>query len=243
MITVKMVGHKNQDVYSITGRSEGIRFFKDISKDGVICDPVEVEKGYLLEKTEGEENKVSIRLSDSGLDRDEERVLSSGWVLDNYLKNPVVLWSHDRTRPAIGYMESLSSKDALDGIINFVDKSIDHFGWSIGQKLSLGILRAGSVGFNPIEWKFIDDPSDPAWLEFSRQELMEFSICNVPANPRSLVLNDSVPGAFKNLDTIESMLLELTSRLSKDDNTTTEQKKSIYDVLGRAASTVQSLKS
>lgn len=246
MITVKMLAHKNQDIYSISSRSEGIKFFKDISKDGVIKDPIEVEKGILFNKSEVTEEddtvKVSMVMSDSSIDRDEERILTEGWDLKSYLDNPVLLWSHDRTRPAIGYMENLTTSKILKGTAAFVPKAVDHFGWSIGQKVSLGILRAGSVGFNPLEWKFIDDPKDSAWLEFSKQELWEFSICNVPANPRALVQNSVIDSPFKRLDTIEEQLRELTNLLSKEDNKTIERK-NVYDVLSRVATSVQGLHS
>jgi hypothetical protein len=242
MITVKMLAHKNQDVYSISSREEGRRFFQDISKDGTIVDPISVEKGFLIDSKseDGEDDivKVSMIMSDPYTDRDYERFKMDGWELNEFMRNPVLLWSHDRSRPAIGYMENVQGGKELSGVAVFSDKTIDHFGWSIGQKLRKGILRAGSVGALPLEWQFIDDPNDDAWLEFTKQTLVEFSICNVPANPRALVQDAVSP--YKQLEAIENELKELTNLLKKEDNATIERK-TIYDILGRAASTVQRL--
>jgi phage head maturation protease len=51
-----------------------------------------------------------------------------------------------------------------------------------------GVIRAGSVGFRPIEIEIPskNDSKDGTSLIFCKQELLEFSICNVPANPYAL---------------------------------------------------------
>jgi HK97 family phage prohead protease len=78
-----------------------------------------------------------------------------------------------------------SDKDGLRGNIVFNAKEFDPFGWSIGERVKAGVLRAGSVGFRVLEVEFPDKKSDTAVI-FRRQELLEFSICNVPANPFAL---------------------------------------------------------
>jgi len=213
MITVKLLGHKDQVQYDITSRAEGIKLFKDISTDGEIMDPVEVYKGLIIApgKTVTKEDtdiiEIPFVMSDGGLDRDDERILIAGWDLKNYKLNPVLQWAHDGKRPAIGNMKSITTKDNLAGIAVFAPKSVDHFAWSIGMKVSLGIISAGSVGFFPKKYAFIDDKNDPAWLEFQEQELLEFSICNVPSNPRALI-NQSV------IDTNGKSMQEMADRLT-----------------------------
>jgi HK97 family phage prohead protease len=70
----------------------------------------------------------------------------------------------------------------------FNDKSFDAFGWSIGERVKNGVIRAGSVGFRVIEIEIPDKETakDGTSLIFRKQELLEFSICNVPANPFAL---------------------------------------------------------
>lgn len=239
MVLVKLLGHSQNDLYSLKDRNEGRRFFKDIcDKDGKIQDPIEIRKSYIITKEENESAgdlfSVKFNLSDSSIDRDQERVLTDGWDLKNYLANPIVLWAHDSSRPAIGKMSDLLVKDRLSGIVTFVDKAIDHFGWSIGQKVDQGFINAGSVGFLPKEWKFIEDPKDEAWLEIQKQELYEFSICNVPANA-----NATVERTFKS-SVFEDILTEikaLTDSLKPNHNE--EVTDTAVSLLFKAASAVK----
>jgi len=132
-------------------------------------------------------------LSTFDLDRYGERIDPQGWDFRRYMNNPIVEWAHRYDIPAIGKIEGLTVDDeGLHGVVFFNDKSFDQFGWSIGQRVKAGVIRAGSVGFKPIE---IEIPSkeeapnggkDGTSLIFRKQELLEFSICNVPANPFAL---------------------------------------------------------
>jgi len=50
-------------------------------------------------------------------------------------------------------------------------------------------LRTGSVGFRPQDWEVLRDPETNQFTgyNFKKQELLEFSIVTVPANPEALV--------------------------------------------------------
>ena len=127
-------------------------------------------------------------LSTYDLDCYRERIDPMGWDFERYAKNPVVEWAHRYDIPAIGRIEGLRADGkGLHGTVHFNGKSYDPFGWSIGERVKAGVLRAGSVGFRAIE---IEIPAkggmDDAALVFRKQELLEFSICNVPANPFAL---------------------------------------------------------
>jgi len=136
-------------------------------------------------------------LSTFDLDRFDERIDPQGWDFKKYMLNPVVEWAHRFDIPAIGKIETLTiDDDGLHGVVCFNSKEFDPFGWSIGERVKAGVIRAGSVGFRVIE---IEIPSkedsttsvgkDGTSLIFRKQELLEFSICNVPANPFALVKN------------------------------------------------------
>jgi HK97 family phage prohead protease len=128
-------------------------------------------------------------LSTFDLDRFGERIDPAGWDYKRYRDNPVIEWAHRYDIPAIGKIEGLTVDDkGLHGLVIFNDKDYDPFGWSIGQRVKAGVIRAGSVGFRVME---IEIPSkeegkDGTTLIFRKQELLEFSICNVPANPFAL---------------------------------------------------------
>lgn len=147
-------------------------------------------------------DKFVITMSTGELDRDNEKIDQSGWVLDGYKKNPVILWSHDRNIPAIGYMENIILGKTLQGEMIFNDREFDPFGWGIGQRLLKGSLNCGSVGFRVIEAEVVNhsvNPDEKADLIFRKQELLEFSVCNVPANPYAEVIRTARSGEEKSL--------------------------------------------
>ena len=135
------------------------------------------------------ENGFAWTLSTFDLDRFAERIDPQGWDFKRFMDNPVVEWAHRYDIPAIGKIESLTVDDGgLHGLVCFNDKSYDPFGWAIGQRVKAGVIRAGSVGFRVIEIEIPDRETakDGTALIFRKQELLEFSICNVPANPYAL---------------------------------------------------------
>jgi HK97 family phage prohead protease len=139
------------------------------------------------------------------LDRFAERIDPAGWDFKRFIENPVVEWAHRYDIPAIGKIEGLIADDkGLHGLVFFNDKSFDPFGWAIGQRVKAGVIRAGSVGFRAIEIEIPskEDSRDGTSLIFRKQELLEFSICNVPANPYALA------------KTIEAANTETTQELS-----------------------------
>jgi HK97 family phage prohead protease len=137
---------------------------------------------------EGEQGTVWT-FSTFDLDRFGERIDPAGWDFKRYLENPVVEWAHRYDIPAIGKADHIYTDDrGLHGVVIFNGKDYDPFGWAVGERVKHGVIRAGSVGFRPVE---IEIPSkensrDGTTLIFRKQELLEFSICNVPANPFAL---------------------------------------------------------
>lgn len=157
-----------------------------------------VSSGFLLKDAGStEETGENFRwvFSTYDCDRVDERIDQKGWELEHYLMNPVVLWAHNHYIPAIGVASNVEAKDSLTGSVRFNDKAYDEFGWSIGERVKHGIIRSGSVGLRLLEVEFVDHRSNPEEqcdVIFRKQELLEFSICNVPANPFALQM-DSQP--------------------------------------------------
>ena len=116
-------------------------------------------------------------LSTFDLDRFGERIDPAGWDFKRYMDNPVVEWAHRYDIPAIGKIEGLAFDDkGLHGLVVFNDKSFDPFGWSIGERVKVGVIRAGSVGFRVMEIEIPskEDSKDGTFLIFRKQELLEF---------------------------------------------------------------------
>jgi HK97 family phage prohead protease len=148
----------------------------------IVCAP------FRLADSEAAEG-LAWTLSTFDLDRFGERIDPAGWDCKRYKENPVVEWAHRYDIPAIGKIEGLAADDnGLHGLVVFNDKDYDPFGWAIGRRVKAGVIRAGSVGFRVIEIEIPDKETakDGTTLIFRKQELLEFSICNVPANPFAL---------------------------------------------------------
>lgn len=143
-------------------------------------------------------------LSTANTDRDGEIVRQDGWETDSYLKNPVVLWAHDYAKPAIGRCINIGIVNGtLFGQVVFNSREVDPFAWGIKERVKNGSIKGGSVGFRVLDAD-IETIDGREVLCFKRMELLEFSICNVPANPFALcteIQNQTAAGAGSNKST------------------------------------------
>jgi HK97 family phage prohead protease len=144
---------------------------------------------FRLKDGKAESGGIAWTFSTFDLDRFSERIDPAGWDFANYMKNPVVEWAHRYDIPAIGEADGLYvNEKGLHGLVVFNGKDYDPFGWGIGERVKAGVIRAGSVGFRVLEIEIPskEDGKDGTTLIFRKQELLEFSVCNVPANPFAL---------------------------------------------------------
>jgi HK97 family phage prohead protease len=153
---------------------------------------------------EGAARTIRMTLSDGSTDRMGDKLDPAGWELGQYRRNPVVLWSHDATSPPIGRCTRVWVQgDRLMGDLEFAPPEIYEFADTVYKMVRDRWLSAGSVGFQPIEWSWSRDASRPGGIDFRRQELLEFSVCPVPANPGALVDGRSVAAKALSPDKIE----------------------------------------
>jgi len=176
---------------AVRSRIELLDFLRGVSGIGgaVNEDVAVIVPVRLSANADTESAGVPWTFSTFDLDRYDERIDPAGWELEHYRKNPVVQWAHRFDIPAIGRAADLLVDDkGLHGSIIFNEKEFDAFGWGIGERVRRGVLCAGSVGFRilEIELPSKEEQADGTSLIFRRQELLEFSICNVPANPFAL---------------------------------------------------------
>lgn len=128
-------------------------------------------------------NLVAIASTNS-VDRMNEVIDNNGWELKNYQKNPVILWAHDHTEPAIGtsartWVEGVGSQAKL--MIEPVLHDVTERARAIKKLVEMGVIKTLSVGFKPL-----DISTDGKTL--LRNELLENSFCNVPANADAQML-------------------------------------------------------
>lgn len=134
-----------------------------------------------------EAGKLNFILSTAAIDRHGDTVAQTGWKLDNYKMNPVVLFGHDQASPPVGkapYVAVEGEKLIARGV-EFTPKDLSPFGWMIGEMYRKGFMNAVSVGFLPGKFKFAEARGEMA-IDFEEQELLEFSAVPVPANPQAL---------------------------------------------------------
>jgi hypothetical protein len=139
----------------------------------------------------------------SSADRDRHRTVvnMSGWNLDNFNTNPIVGYQHnvygdnmcqpDNPDNVLGPGRAFFEGDKLIGEVTFETKDINPLAEKIFQKVLNGTLRATSVGFLEVgAGKYGDGeerkggPNETYY--FSGQELLEFSIVNIPSNAKAV---------------------------------------------------------
>ncbi len=138
-----------------------------------------------LKGIDQERRTISALVSTDSVDRDGDVIVAAGWQLDNYRKNPVVLWAHRYDELPVAKALALEITDhGLLAMMQFADHELaqDVFALYAG-----GFLRAFSVGFRALEYGPRKDETSRGWL-ISKAELMEFSCVPVPANQDALVL-------------------------------------------------------
>lgn len=123
-------------------------------------------------------------------DRHGEIVDQKSWQLDDYLKNPVILFAHDHTQPAIGKALSLAfnSDGNLEGEIQFAAEEYD-FANTIYKLYKGGYMRAFSVGFQNEVTEFDQEEEQ---ITLKKNTLFEISTVNVPANALALAKSKGI---------------------------------------------------
>jgi uncharacterized protein len=129
-------------------------------------------------------------ITSRGADRSGDVVIPSGLLnARQYLRNPVVLWAHQRTWPPIGACQKLEIID--DRIIaetKFSESS--QLATDVFNLYAEGILRGWSIGFVPQE--AIRRPPSKECPNgsycFMKWDLLEYSAVPIPDNPEALTL-------------------------------------------------------
>jgi hypothetical protein len=140
----------------------------------------------------GDEENFIIRgvFSTGDPDRQGDKVVQSGWILNEFLTNPVVLFAHDHWQPAVGKIVELGFNDEgnLAGAIQFAAKEYD-FAMTL-YKLYKGLyMRAFSAGFEALEGGY-DEVNDVEVL--TKNVLYEISCVNVGAAARALAVQAGI---------------------------------------------------
>lgn len=140
------------------------------------------------QEVDGAARTLRYCFSDDSVDRAGDRIEPDGWELGAFLENPVALWAHMSCDPPIGNASNVSVVgNKLMGDIAFAAPEDYAFADTVYRLSKKGFIRAVSVGFKPLEWSFTNDKQRPFGIDFTRQELLEISVCPVPCNANALM--------------------------------------------------------
>jgi HK97 family phage prohead protease len=129
------------------------------------------------------------------IDRDGDVVLPKGLELDEYRRNPVLLWSHRFDMPPIGKCLDLGL--AGDHVVWADFEFAEHeFAEQVFKLYSGGYLNACSIGFRTLQSGppdssiFMSRPQDASRCQrvIYRALLLEVSAVPIPANPDALMV-------------------------------------------------------
>ena len=171
-----------------------------------------IRKSYLIQKKETELSEkmdnsrvVTFTASTGIVDRHGDIIYQSGWKLDNFLKNPVVLFGHNSDQLPIGHVSQVNFIDGnLTLSIDFVPREIHPFADTVYQMILRGDINAGSVGMKPLKWAWVES-EERFGIDFIEQELLEFSIVTIPANPEAISMDNK---KFKTVDVVTEKQIE-----------------------------------
>jgi len=130
-------------------------------------------------------------LSDATPDRFDDVVEPSGWVFDNFKRNPVALFNHNSDWPIGTWRNLRIEKDSLRGDLVLAPQGSSARIDEIRALIKAGILKAVSVGFRPIEQRAREESKRGGML-YTRAELIETSLVSIPANPNALAVAKSL---------------------------------------------------
>lgn len=134
-------------------------------------------------------------LSDSSLNRHGFRVLTSGVNLEQFMKNPIMLWMHgrawgrkDEVLPLGHWQDIKVEGDEISAIPFFSDD--DDFAMSIYKKVEEGTIRMASAGLDPLETSEMPDDMLPGqrWASVTKSMMLEASIVDMGSNDNACAL-------------------------------------------------------
>jgi HK97 family phage prohead protease len=147
---------------------------------------------------------LNMRQAEAGFEFDEIFVISTNtkdrmgdiveqvWELQNYnqevrgeISGPVLINHDSRSLPVGKGYAWLDGGKLMSGVKFASDIDTYDIGKTVAELVKQNFLKNASVGFIPKEWEKLEDGSDTGWpsYRFLVNELLEWSVVNVPANP------------------------------------------------------------
>jgi HK97 family phage prohead protease len=127
-----------------------------------------------------------------------------GWKLERYNRNPVVSYNHSimsgNPDNIIGTSTVFVEDGKLIGRVTFEPADENPLAEKVYNKIKRGTLKMASIGAIPVkgDWGKKDKGENPDVLYFREQELIEWSVVPVGANPEAHKRNEEAIADYKN---------------------------------------------
>jgi HK97 family phage prohead protease len=167
-----------------------------IDRTQVPSGPLFLQASLDEDSFDDESRAVHFIASDESVDRYGD-IVKADWNLSPFKKNPVLLWNHDQSIPAIGDVAPIGVENRrLMVQANFTEPGVNPFADQLYKLVKAKVIRAVSVGFtvDPANVELIRNSKDE-WTggyRYNNPELLELSLCNVPANAHALAVARSL---------------------------------------------------
>lgn len=133
------------------------------------------------------DDEVVVTMSTDSIARDGHILLPAGGDLDNYRRNPIVLWNHDTDHPVARAEDIQVEGDKIVARVRFAPLGISHKADEIRGLVKSGIVSGVSVGFEPIDAEPLDPKKPRGGMRISNWELLETSFCAIPVDADAMV--------------------------------------------------------
>jgi hypothetical protein len=154
-----------------------------------------------------EERTIIAKISTTDVDADGDIVIPSGCDTSRYVKNPICVWGHDYSKPAIGKILELKiNPNDIEAKIQFATTEHANEIWELTKG---GFLRCHSIGFIVQECLFAGTKEFADYAKknnvnvngcsriISKWMLLEDSVVNLPSNASAVNVQVSVKELIK----------------------------------------------
>lgn len=120
-----------------------------------------------------------------GFDRVGDAIAPGAIRLDNFRKNPIMLYQHDHNAPIGTWSNVRQIGDQLLGTFRLAAAGTSSEIDAIREMVKQGILRAISIGFNAFQYREDEQLDRHVYTDI---ELLEASLVSVPCSPDALII-------------------------------------------------------